>query len=107
RFGHRHYLAAEPGTGVLLSRLPGIDLQGLAYGERIAINGVYVSLHPAGHVLGSAQVRVEHAGRVWVASGDYKIEPDPTCTPFEPVRCDTFITESTFGLPLYRWEPSQ
>ena len=107
RFGHRHYLAAEPGMGVLLSRLPGIDLQGAAYGERVVINGVTVSLHPAGHVLGSAQVRVEHGGRVWVASGDYKIEPDPTCAPFEPVRCDTFITESTFGLPIYRWEPSQ
>jgi putative mRNA 3-end processing factor len=107
RFGHRHYLAAEPGVGVLLSRLPGIDLQGVPYGERIVINGVTVSLHPAGHVLGSAQVRVEHAGRVWVASGDYKVEPDPTCAPFEPVRCDTFITESTFGLPIYRWEPSQ
>ena len=68
RSGHRHYLAAEPGVGVLRSRLPGIDLQGAAYGERIVINGVTVSLHPAGHVLGSAQVRVEHGGRVWVES---------------------------------------
>nr|WP_241023134.1 ligase-associated DNA damage response exonuclease [Paraburkholderia sp. Ac-20340] len=107
RFGHRRYLCAQPGLGVLLSRLPGIDVQGLAYGETIDIDGVRVSLHPAGHVLGSAQVRVEHAGRVWVASGDYKVEPDPTCAPFEPVRCDTFITESTFGLPIYRWEPAQ
>jgi putative mRNA 3-end processing factor len=105
--GHRHYLTAEAGVGVLLARLPDIDVQGLPYGERIDINGVRVSLHPAGHVLGSSQVRVEHAGRVWVASGDYKVEPDPTCTPFEPVRCETFITESTFGLPVYRWEPSQ
>jgi putative mRNA 3-end processing factor len=107
RFGHRHYLTAQAGLGVLLSRLPGIDVQGLPYGEAIDIQGVRVSLHPAGHVLGSSQVRVEHAGRVWVASGDYKVEPDPTCAPFEPVRCDTFITESTFGLPIYRWEPSQ
>jgi putative mRNA 3-end processing factor len=91
----------------LLSRLPGINLQGVPYGERLMENGVAVSLHPAGHVLGSAQVRVEHAGRVWVASGDYKVETDPTCAPFEPVRCDTFITESTFGLPIYRWEPSR
>lgn len=105
RFGHRHYLAAAPGVGVLLSRLPGIDLQGIPYGERVVVNGVSISLHPAGHVLGSAQVRVEHRGRVWVASGDYKVEPDPTCAPFEPVRCDTFITESTFGLPIYRWDP--
>jgi putative mRNA 3-end processing factor len=104
RFGHAHYLAAQPGVGVLLSRLPGIDVQGLAYGEAVVVNGVRVSLHPAGHVLGSAQVRVEYKGRVWVASGDYKVEPDPTCAPFEPVRCDTFITESTFGLPIYRWD---
>jgi putative mRNA 3-end processing factor len=107
RFGHARYLCAEPGLGVLTSRLPGIDVQGLRYGEAIDVNGVRVSLHPAGHVLGSSQVRVEHAGRVWVASGDYKVEPDPTCVPFEPVRCDTFITESTFGLPIYRWDPSQ
>ncbi|SPB18139.1 putative exonuclease involved in mRNA processing [Caballeronia novacaledonica] len=107
RFGHAHYLAAEPGVGVLLSRLPGIDVQGLAYGEAIVENGVRVSLHPAGHVLGSAQVRVEYKGRVWVASGDYKVEPDPTCAPFEPVRCDTFITESTFGLPIYRWDSAR
>ena len=105
RFGHASYLAADASVGVLLSRLPGISLQGVPYGERLAVNGVSISLHPAGHVLGSAQVRVEHAGRVWVASGDYKVEPDPTCAPFEPVRCDTFITESTFGLPIYRWEP--
>jgi len=67
---------------------------------------VTLSLHPAGHVLGSAQVRLEYQGEVWVASGDYKVEPDGTCTPFEPVPCHTFITESTFGLPIYRW-PSQ
>ncbi|MDE1181705.1 ligase-associated DNA damage response exonuclease [Paraburkholderia sp.] len=107
RFGHRHYLVAQSGIGVLLSRLPGIDVQAIAYGERVTINGVTVSLHPAGHVLGSSQVRVEHAGRVWVASGDYKLDPDPTCAAFEPVRCDTFITESTFGLPIYRWDPPQ
>ena len=107
RLGHARYLAAEAGVGVLLSRLPGINLQSVPYSERLTENGVTVSLHPAGHVLGSAQVRVEHAGRVWVASGDYKVETDPTCTPFEPVRCDTFITESTFGLPIYRWEPSR
>ena len=75
------------------------------FGEAFSINGVRLSLHPAGHILGSAQVRVEHRGEVWVVSGDYKTEPDPTCTAFEPVRCHTFITESTFGLPIYRWEP--
>jgi putative mRNA 3-end processing factor len=107
RAGHQHYLASAPGAGVLLSRLPGIDLQTVAYGERVHLHGVTLSLHPAGHVLGSAQVRIEYRGRVWVASGDYKLDADPTCEAFEPVRCDTFITESTFGLPIYRWEPPQ
>jgi putative mRNA 3-end processing factor len=103
RFGHGHYLASAPSQGVLRARLGDIDLQSLPYGERIEHNGVIVSLHPAGHVLGSAQVRLEHGGRVWVASGDYKVAPDRTCAPFEPVKCDVFITESTFGLPIYRW----
>lgn len=79
------------------------NIQTVDYGERVDINGVRVSLHPAGHVLGSSQIRVEHRGEVWVVSGDYKLERDPTCAPFEPVECHTFITESTFGLPLYRW----
>nr|WP_114470227.1 ligase-associated DNA damage response exonuclease [Pseudorhodoferax soli] len=103
RTGHGHYLAAAAGEGVLRQRLGEITLQTLAYGERIAHHGVEISLHPAGHVLGSAQVRLSHGGEVWVASGDYKVAPDPTCAPFEPQRCDVFITESTFGLPIYRW----
>ena len=115
RPGHAHYLAAAPGEGVLRARLGAITLQTLAYGEVVDHFGVRVSLHPAGHVLGSAQVRLEHGGRVWVASGDYFVagaEDDPceanaTCTPFEPVRCDCFITESTFGLPIYRWAPQR
>jgi putative mRNA 3-end processing factor len=74
-------------------------------GETLSLSGVKVSLHPAGHVLGSAQVRIEWRGEVWVVSGDYKTDPDPTCKPFEPVRCHTFITEATFGLPVYRWPP--
>ncbi|MFJ4156031.1 ligase-associated DNA damage response exonuclease [Pseudomonas sp. NPDC089752] len=107
RRGNAHYLTAAPGAGILRSRLgQDIDLQTLSYGERIHHHGVTLSLHPAGHVLGSAQVRLEYQGEVWVASGDYKVEPDGTCAPFEPVRCHTFITESTFGLPIYRW-PSQ
>ncbi|MES2423504.1 MAG: ligase-associated DNA damage response exonuclease [Pseudomonadota bacterium] len=103
RTGHGHYLAAAPAEGVLRSRLGSITLQTLGYGETIVHHGVTVSLHPAGHVLGSAQVRLEHGGQVWVASGDYKVAADATCAPFEPVRCDVFITESTFGLPIYRW----
>ncbi|MGZ5038253.1 MAG: ligase-associated DNA damage response exonuclease [Usitatibacter sp.] len=104
RVGSRAYLAAKAGLPVLQTRLgPEARIEGLAYGETRDMNGVKVSLHPAGHVLGSAQVRIESAGEVWVVSGDYKLDPDPTCVPFEPVRCDTFITESTFGLPIYRW----
>jgi putative mRNA 3-end processing factor len=105
RTGHGHYLAAQQGAGVLRARLGEITLQALRYGEAVEHNGVRISLHPAGHVLGSAQVRLEHRGEVWVASGDYKLEPDGTCAPFEPVACDTFISESTFGLPIYRWQP--
>jgi putative mRNA 3-end processing factor len=103
RAGSRHYVAAQASAPVLRARLGDIELATLAYGERIARHGVRVSLHPAGHVLGSAQVRVEYRGCTWVVSGDYKLAADPTCTPFEPVRADVFVTESTFGLPLYRW----
>ncbi len=107
RSGHAHYLAHTLSAGTLRQRLGAdIALQTLDYGRAIVHHGVRLSLHPAGHVLGSAQVRLEHAGQVWVASGDYKTEADGTCAPFEPVRCDTFITESTFGLPIYRW-PTQ
>lgn len=103
RRGHAHYLAASAARGVMRARLGDVALQCLDYGQSIVQHGVSLSLHPAGHVLGSAQVRLEHRGQVWVVSGDYKVSCDPTCTPFEPVRCDVFITESTFGLPIYRW----
>ena len=110
RAGHGHVLATAISQGVLRSRLgANLPLQGLAYGESVLHHGVRISLHPAGHVLGSAQVRLEHGGQVWVASGDYYLsaidERNPTCAPFEPVRCHCFITESTFGLPIYRWLP--
>jgi putative mRNA 3-end processing factor len=112
RRGHGAYLATAVSAGVLRARLGAITLQGLAYGEAVVIDGVRISLHPAGHVLGSAQVRVEHRGRVWVASGDYfasghESDHNATCEPFEPVRCECFITESTFGLPVYRWRPQR
>ena len=104
RPGSGAYLAAKRGLPVLQTRLgPEASIEGLAYGEIRDVGGVKISLHPAGHVLGSSQVRVEHGGEVWVVSGDYKLDPDPTCEPFEPVRCHTFISESTFGLPIYRW----
>ena len=101
--GHERYLVSRAGEHVTRRRLPEASLQTLDYGEAIDMHGVRVSLHPAGHVLGSAQVRLEHGGEVWVVSGDYKTQHDPTCAPFEPMRCDTFVTESTFGLPIYRW----
>ena len=103
RMGHQHYLASAAGEQVLRTRLGQINLQTLAYGQSIEHNGVRISLHPAGHVLGSAQVRLQWRDHVWVVSGDYKLDADPTCAPFEPVACHTFVTESTFGLPVYRW----
>ena len=106
RWGSRSYACSRECERVLRTRL-GADQQIATFdwGESTSINGVRVSFHPAGHILGSAQIRVEHAGQVWVVSGDYKTEPDPTCTPFESVRCNVFVTESTFGLPIYRWTP--
>lgn len=107
RAGMGAYLCAAPCAPLLRRRL-GADatIEALPYGERRTIGGVQVSFHPAGHVLGSAQIRIEGPGGVWVVAGDYKRAPDPTCPPFEPVRCDTFVTESTFGLPIYRWDPA-
>jgi putative mRNA 3-end processing factor len=109
RWGSRLYLTAIRGVDVLAQRV-GSDatIQGVAFGERLELGGdVQVSLHPAGHVLGSAQVRVEHRGEIWVVSGDYKIQPDITCDGFELLACNVFITESTFGLPIYRWQDQQ
>jgi putative mRNA 3-end processing factor len=106
RWGSKVYVTAEPGREILRARLgPNVMIETLGYGQVTTHNGVKVSLHPAGHVLGSAQVRVEHQGEVWVVSGDYKTEDDKMIASFEPVRCNTFVTESTFGLPIYRWRP--
>lgn len=102
--GCGRYLTSATGRPVLARRVQaGAPIEGLGFGEETRLNGVKVSLHPAGHLLGSAQVRVEHHGRVEVVSGDYKAAADPTCEAFEPVRCHRFVTESTFGLPIYRW----
>jgi putative mRNA 3-end processing factor len=106
RWGSDTYLGAREGARVLRTRLgTAASIRTVDFGERVDLQGVRVTLHPAGHILGSAQVRVEHRGEVWVVSGDYKTDPDPTCTPFEAIRCHTFVTESTFGLPIYRWSP--
>ncbi|HEY9734667.1 MAG TPA: ligase-associated DNA damage response exonuclease [Trichocoleus sp.] len=105
RSGSREYYATAISEGILRKRLgQEIALHGVAYGEKIRLGQTWVSFHPAGHVLGSAQIRVEAGDEVWVVSGDYKRCADPSCDPFEVVPCTTFITEATFGLPIYRWE---
>jgi putative mRNA 3-end processing factor len=107
RAGSAAYLCADPCAPLLARRFgPDATIESLPYGRPAALGGTRVSFHPAGHVLGSAQVRIEGPGGVWVVSGDYKRAPDPTCEPFEPVPCDLFVTESTFGLPIYQWEPA-
>ncbi len=106
RPGHARYILARPGLAIARARLRGRpDILPLDYGASVALGPTTVSLHPAGHILGSAQVRIEHQGRVWVVSGDYKRQSDPTCAAFEPLPCDMFISEATFGLPVYRWPP--
>ncbi len=105
RWGCDHYLFAQAGEHVFKTRLgEQINATMLPYGNPINHHGVRVTLFPAGHVLGSSQVRLEHRGEVVVVSGDYKLADDPTCVPFEPISCDYFLSESTFGLPIYRWE---
>ncbi|HEY0273823.1 MAG TPA: DNA ligase-associated DEXH box helicase, partial [Chitinophaga sp.] len=106
RWGSRKYLCQAYSVPLLKLRLGAdVQVQGLPYGETVYFNGVQVSFHPAGHMIGSAQVRIALNGEVWVVSGDYKLEDDGISTPFQPVACHTFITESTFGLPIYHWKP--
>jgi putative mRNA 3-end processing factor len=108
RWGSRRYLTAGPGREVLRRRVgEEAEIETLEYGETLDRHGVKVSLHPAGHILGSAQVRIEHRGQVAVVSGDYKTSGDRTCAPFEPIRCHLFVSECTFGLPIYRWRPEE
>jgi putative mRNA 3-end processing factor len=106
RMGSRAYLCATECAPLLRRRIDDAPIETQEYGEVRTIGNVRVSFHPAGHVRGSAQIRIEGTDGTWVVSGDYKRAADPTCTPFEPVRCDTFVTESTFGLPIYRWDPT-
>jgi putative mRNA 3-end processing factor len=104
RGGSSDYWLASPGAGLARLRLPpDASVHTFEYGERAIFGNTEVSFHAAGHVLGSSQIRIEHEGQVWVVSGDYKRDPDPTCTPFEVVPCDVFISEATFALPAYRW----
>ena len=104
RWGHSHYLAHHQALPLMKYRLGDIHCEGIEYGELLHINGVEVSFHPAGHLIGSAQIRVANNKEVWVISGDYKTTPDGLSEPFEPVACDHFVTESTFGLPVFRWQ---
>src|SRR5450432_321990 len=106
-FGHTYYLCHTHTKPILQLRLGENNYQTLNWSEAININNVQVSLYPAGHIIGSSQVRLECNGEVWVVSGDYKVEDDGISGKFEPVACNTFITESTFGLPIYKWKPQQ
>lgn len=104
RWGSKEYLCHHDTKPLLQLRLGDNHYQGIGWNEPIYLNGVKLSLHPAGHVIGSAQVRLEYGGEVWVVSGDYKTENDGISGAFEPVPCHCFITESTFGLPIYAWK---
>lgn len=103
RAGHAHYLCAASGADVLRHRLGDVSVDRVRYGETVTVGDVTVSLHPAGHIPGSAQVRMAHRGQVAVVSGDYKVTADGLSEPFEPVACHTFVSECTFGLPVFRW----
>lgn len=104
KWGSKYYLCHHYTKPLLKLRLGEGNYQSIEWGETIMMNGVKVSLHPAGHIIGSSQVRVEYNGEVWVFSGDYKTEDDDISGKFEPVKCNTFISESTFGLPVYKWK---
>lgn len=108
KWGNKNYLCHELTKPILMQRYGLEDnVQTLAYKESIDINGVKLSLFPAGHVIGSAQIRLEYKGEISVVSGDYKVEYDGISTAFEPVQCHTFVSESTFGLPIYNWQPQE
>jgi len=103
--GCGRYLCAAPSLPLLAHRLgPEAVIDGVAYGERRGLGGTTISFHPAGHILGSAQVRIESPGAVWVVTGDYKRESDPTCAPFETLACDVLVTEASYALPIFRWD---
>jgi putative mRNA 3-end processing factor len=107
KWGNAAYLCHELTKPVLNQRLGDLNIETLPYNKQIDINGVKVSLFPAGHVIGSAQIRLEYKGEICVVSGDYKVEYDGISTEFEPVKCHTFVSESTFGLPIYKWLPQE
>jgi putative mRNA 3-end processing factor len=104
RLGSDSYLCAEECKTLLQARLGNeTNIQTLKYGDLLAINSIKLSLHPAGHILGSAQVKIDKGGNICVVSGDFKVDVDATCAPLDPLHCHTFISECTFGLPIFRW----
>jgi putative mRNA 3-end processing factor len=107
RWGHQQYITHHKNIPIVQHRLGDVNISGKDWGETFTINNVKFSLHPAGHIVGSSQIRVEHKSEVWVFTGDYKIEDDGLTTPFELVKCHTFITECTFGLPAFQWRPQK
>ncbi len=106
-FGHKYYLCHRYTKPILQLRLGENNYETIEWKQTIQMNGVKISLHPAGHIIGSSQIRIEYNGEVWVVSGDYKVEDDGLSGKFEPIRCNVFVTESTFGLPIYKWKPQQ
>ena len=107
RWDHKQYITHHRNIPIIKHRLGNINVSGCEWGETFTVNGVKFSLHPAGHIVGSSQVRVECKGEIWVFTGDYKIEDDGLCTPYETIKCHTFITECTFGLPAFKWLPQK
>ena len=107
RWGHKKYITHHRNVPIIKHRLGNVSIAGKEWGENFTINGVQFTLFPAGHIIGSSQIRVAHKGEVWVFTGDYKIEDDCVATPYESVRCHTLITECTFGLPAFLWRPQK
>ena len=107
RWGHKKYITHHSNIPIIKHRLGEINVSGKDWDETFTINNVKFSFHPAGHIIGSAQIRVEYKGEVWVFTGDYKTEADGVAKPYEPVKCHTFITECTFGLPAFKWQPQE
>ncbi len=107
RWDHKQYITHHTNIPVIKHRLGEIEVSGKEWNEVFTVNGVKFSLHPAGHIIGSSQIRVEYKGEVWVFTGDYKTEDDGVAVPYEPMKCHTFITECTFGLPAFKWLPQQ
>ena len=107
RWGHKKYITQHTNVPIIKHRLGDINVSGVDYNESFSINGVKFSFHPAGHIIGSSQIRVEHKGEVWVFTGDYKTENDGISVPYEPIKCRAFITECTFGLPAFKWTPQE